>query len=146
MRFASSRSSRPRLRDLVAALHEDERPIAETWRRVAEAANRLELPAPSYPHARRLVLSERRRRALLARRRAALERAASSVAAGRAPAFDPLVGELIDTSHGLADERACVSETQAGIEQLEAEDERWAEARGVAALELPHERFEGRAR
>ena len=115
MRFASSRSSRPRLRDLVAALDEDGVPVAETWRKVSEAALRLGLPRPSYPHARRLVAIERRRRLLLARRREILKEAASAVAAGRAPGFDHTAGRLLDVHGALASNEACVSETQADL-------------------------------
>jgi len=62
MRFASSRSSRPRLRELVAALDEDGATTAATWRLVGETAARAGLLRPSYPHVRRLVAAERRRR------------------------------------------------------------------------------------
>ena len=125
MRFATSRGSRPRLRDLVSALHEDGAPAAETWRKVSEAALRLQLPRPSYPHVRRLVASERRRRALLARRAEVLKQAAGAIAAGRMPGYDYTLGELVDVHQALANDGACVSETQAGLERLEAEDDAW---------------------
>jgi hypothetical protein len=62
VRFASSRATRPRLRELVAALDEDDKPVAATWRLVSDTAARFGLPRPSYPHVRRLVADERRRR------------------------------------------------------------------------------------
>ena len=61
MRFASSRSTRPRLRELVAALDEDDAPAAATWRLVGETAATAGLPRPSYPHVRRLVEPDGRR-------------------------------------------------------------------------------------
>jgi hypothetical protein len=67
MRFASSPSTRLRLRELVAALDEDGAPAAATWRLVGETAANLGLPRPSYPHVRRLVRDERRRRRAPAR-------------------------------------------------------------------------------
>jgi hypothetical protein len=112
MRFASSRSSRPRLRDLVVALDHDEQPVAATWRLVSEAAAKLGLPRPSYPHARRLVLAERRRRQRRRQVNDVLEEAASTIAAGRVPGFDYTLGRLLDAQAALAAEEACVSETQ----------------------------------
>lgn len=112
MRFASSRASRPRLRELVAALDEDGVPVAATWRAVGEAAAKVGLPQPSYPHLRRLVLAERRRRVARRELRDVLREAASTVAAGRVPSFDYTVGRLLDAQIALADEEACVSETQ----------------------------------
>ncbi len=41
--------------------------MAETWRRLAEAGERLGLTRPSYQHVRRLVRIERRRRQVSAR-------------------------------------------------------------------------------
>jgi hypothetical protein len=113
VRFASSRSSRPRLRELVAALDEEDAPIAETWRDVAETAAKVGLPRPSYPHVRRLVAAERRRRAARRKLRDVLREAAVTVAAGRAPSYDYTLGRLLDAQVALADEEACVSETQA---------------------------------
>lgn len=112
MRFASSRASRPRLRELVAALDEDDAPVAATWRLVGDVTRNAGLPRPSYPHVRRLVAAERRRRAARRELRDVLKEAASTVAAGRVPSFDYTVGRLLDAQAALADEEACVSETQ----------------------------------
>jgi hypothetical protein len=112
MRFASSRASRPRLRELVAALDEDDAPIAATWRLVGELSRDAGLPRPSYPHVRRLAAAERRRRAAHRELRDVLKEAASAVAAGRVPSFDYTLGRLLDAHAALADEEACVSETQ----------------------------------
>jgi len=113
MRFASSRASRPRLRELVAALDEDGVAAAATWRLVGEIAANAGLPRPSYPHVRRLVAAERRRRRAQRELRDAVREAANAVAAGRAPSFDHTLGRLLDAQAALADEEACVSETQA---------------------------------
>jgi hypothetical protein len=115
MRFASSRATRPRLRELVAALHEDGTPMAATWRLVAETAANLGLPRPSYPHVRRLVIDERRRRRARAEFRDVIREAANTVAAGRGPGFDYTLGRLLDAQAALAAEEACVSETQGGF-------------------------------
>jgi hypothetical protein len=112
MRFASSRATRPRLRELIAALDEDDAPIAGTWRLVSETAANLGLPRPSYPHIRRLVLDERRRRRARAEIRDIIKEAASTGAAGRVPGFDYTLGRLLDAQATLAEEEACVSETQ----------------------------------
>jgi hypothetical protein len=112
MRFASSRATRPRLRELVAALDEDDTPVAATWRLVSETAANLELPRPSYPHVRRLVLDERRRRRARAQIRDVVKEAASSITAGRVPGFDYTLGRLLDAQAALAAEEDCVSETQ----------------------------------
>ena len=56
MRHALRAHVRPaRLRELVAALDEDEAPAAATWWHVGETAVNTGLPRPSYPHVRRLV-------------------------------------------------------------------------------------------
>lgn len=112
MRFASSRSSRPRLRELVAALDEDDVPTAATWRLVGETAAKTGLPRPSYPHVRRLVAAERRRRRARNELRDLVKEAANAVAAGRAPSYDYTLGRLLDAQAALADEEPCVSETQ----------------------------------
>jgi hypothetical protein len=112
MRFASSRASRPRLRELVAALDEDDTPMAATWRLVSETAANLGLPRPSYPHVRRLVLDERRRRRARSAIRDVVKEAASTIAAGRVPGFDYTLGRLLDAQAALAAEEDCVSETQ----------------------------------
>ena len=113
MRFASSRTSRPRLRELVAALDEDDVPAAATWRLVSETATNVGLPRPSYPHIRRLLADERRRRRARQELRDVVKEAASTVAAGRAPGYDYTLGRLLDAQAVLAAEEACVSETQA---------------------------------
>ena len=115
MRFASRRSSRPRLRELVAAFDEDDVPAAETWRLVSETAASMGLLRPSYPHLRRLVIAERRRRRARKELRDVLKEAASTVAAGRAPAFDYTVGRLLEAQAALVAEEACVSETQSEL-------------------------------
>jgi hypothetical protein len=112
VRFASSRASRPRLRELVAALDEDDAPMGTTWRLVGEIAAKVGLPRPSYPHVRRLVQAERRRRAARRELRDVLKETASTVASGRVPSFDYTLGRLLDAQAALADEEACVSETQ----------------------------------
>lgn len=84
MRFALSPND-PRIAVLVAELDRDEVPMAQTWRVVAGAAQRLGMKRPSYQHVRRLVRIERRRRQLEARGRAVLGRAATTLAAGRVP-------------------------------------------------------------
>lgn len=123
MRFASSRSTRPRLRDLVAALDEDDVPVAQTWRRVSSAVERLGLPRPSYPHARRLIAVERRRRALLARRREILMETAHTFGGGRTPSYDESVVRLNEVARALAGNEACDSETQGFLERGEWWDE-----------------------
>ncbi|NUT54557.1 MAG: hypothetical protein HOQ03_01060 [Thermoleophilia bacterium] len=70
---------------LVVELDDKDVPMAETWRRVGRAAERLGLSRPSYQHVRRLVRIERRRRQLEAKGRAVLGRAAATMAAGRVP-------------------------------------------------------------
>ncbi len=115
MRFASSRATRPRLRELVAALDEDEAPVAATWRLVSETAANMGLPRPSYPHIRRLVQAERRRRLARAELRDVVKEAASTIVAGRVPGFDYTLGRLLDAQAKLAEEEACVSETQAAF-------------------------------
>jgi hypothetical protein len=84
MRFAISPND-PRVAILVVELDRDEVAIAQTWRAVGRAAERLGMKRPSYQHVRRLVRIERRRRQLEARGRAVLGRAATTLAAGRVP-------------------------------------------------------------
>jgi hypothetical protein len=84
MRFALSPND-PRIAVLVVELDREEVPMAQTWREVAGAAERLGMRRPSYQHVRRLVRIERRRRQLEARGRAVLGRAAATMAAGRVP-------------------------------------------------------------
>ncbi|MGH3071860.1 MAG: hypothetical protein ACRDNB_06270 [Gaiellaceae bacterium] len=75
----------PRVAVLVAELDEEDAPMAETWRQVARAAERLGMRRPSYQHVRRLARIERRRRRLQAAGRQVLGRAATTMAAGRVP-------------------------------------------------------------
>jgi hypothetical protein len=84
VRFALSPND-PRIAVLVGALDVEDVPVAETWRRVGEAAERLGMRRPSYQHVRRLALVERRRRGVRARRRDVLEATLGSLAAGRVP-------------------------------------------------------------
>jgi hypothetical protein len=112
MDFAVSRTSRPRLDDLVITLDREQEPVAATWRRVSESAVKLGLPRPSYPHVRRLVLLARRRRELRRELNNVLAEAAGTFAAGRVPGFDYTLGRLLDAHGALAAEKACVSETQ----------------------------------
>ena len=84
MRFALSPND-PRIAVLVAELDCADAPMAQTWREVGAAAERLGMRRPSYQHVRRLVRIERRRRQLEARGRVVLGRAAATLAAGRVP-------------------------------------------------------------
>jgi predicted nucleic acid-binding protein len=84
MRFAIPPND-PRVAVLVTALDREDVPAAETWRRVADAGERLGLRRPSYQHVRRLVRVERRRRETRANVHEELAAALSSVAAGRVP-------------------------------------------------------------
>lgn len=84
MRFAVSPND-PRIAVLVVELDRDDVSMAQTWRDVGSAAERLGMRRPSYQHVRRLVRIERRRRQLEARGRAVLGRAATTLAAGRVP-------------------------------------------------------------
>ena len=84
MRFAISPND-PRIAVLVAELDCEDVPMAQTWRWVGSAAERLGMKRPSYGHVRRLVRIERRRRQLEAAGRAVLGRAATTLAAGRVP-------------------------------------------------------------
>ncbi len=51
-----------RLLQAIVALDDERVPIAETCRRVGEAAERMGAPRPSYVHVRRLVQADRERR------------------------------------------------------------------------------------
>ena len=75
----------PRLCALVAALDEEDKPAAETCRRVGAAAEELGLIRPSYGHVRRIVRIERRRQKLRREARNVLSGAVSTSAAGLAP-------------------------------------------------------------
>jgi hypothetical protein len=48
--------------DAVRALDERNLPMAETCRRVGQAAEQMGLPRPSYSHLRRFIVAERERR------------------------------------------------------------------------------------
>jgi len=106
-------SSRSWLEPLVAALDEDDVPLAVTWRLVSDAAANVGFPRPSYPNVRRLALAERRRRRLQRELRSVITEAMSTAAGGRTPNYDYTLGRLLDAHAALAAERACVSETQA---------------------------------
>jgi hypothetical protein len=95
MRFALSPND-PRIAVLVVELDQHDVPMAQTWRAVASAAERLGLRRPSYQHVRRLVRIERRRRQLEARGRAVLGRAATTLAAGRVPSAVLILEQLRD--------------------------------------------------
>jgi hypothetical protein len=84
MRFALSPND-PRIAVLVGALDHDDASMAETWRQVGRAAERLGLARPSYQHVRRLVRIERLRRAVQGEIRDVLAGTVSSLAAGRVP-------------------------------------------------------------
>jgi hypothetical protein len=113
MRFATSRAVRPRLRELVAALHEDRAPAAATWRLVGETAAHLGILRPSYPHVRRLVADEERRRRARSQLRDVLRETASTFAAGRVPNYDYTTARWLEAQVALDAAEACVSETQA---------------------------------
>ena len=93
MRFALSPND-PRIAVLVVELDRDDLAIAQTWRHVSSAAERLGMRRPSYQHVRRLVRIERRRRQLEARGRAVLGRAATTIAAGRVPSAVLVIEQL----------------------------------------------------
>jgi hypothetical protein len=65
------------VRELVAALREDDEPYAATWRSVGKALEKLGMTRPSYELVRRLAGREQLRR----ERRAAVRRAQRDVAA-----------------------------------------------------------------
>jgi hypothetical protein len=57
---------------LAKALDDPTEPMAETCRRVGEAAGKLGLPRPSYVHLRRFIREQRAERAAAAERREAV--------------------------------------------------------------------------
>lgn len=75
----------PRVAVLVAALDADDVPVAETWRQVAAAAERVGMRRPSYGHVRRLVRIHRRARELQRQGREVWGELAATFAAGRIP-------------------------------------------------------------
>lgn len=52
----------PRLLTVVRRADDGRRPVAEVWRAVGAAAERLDVPRPSYECVRLVVMAERRRR------------------------------------------------------------------------------------
>jgi len=54
-----------RLLGAIRRLDDESLPIAEVWRRVGAAAEKIGVPRPSYVHVRRIVVSERDRAAEL---------------------------------------------------------------------------------
>jgi hypothetical protein len=97
----------PRIHALVVALDRDDVPVAETWRRVGEAAWELGLPRPCYYTIRELVRVERlRRRARTTSRRAALD---VLVAAGSSRVVDlPIALDALE--HARAKERLVLNQ------------------------------------
>ena len=75
----------PRVAVLVSALDTEEVSMAETWRQVAAAAERMGMRRPSYGHVRRLVLIDRRRKELQRQGRAVWGELAKTLVAGRVP-------------------------------------------------------------
>jgi hypothetical protein len=75
----------PRLRRELARLDTPNRPIADTYRRLARFAREHGFYRPSYEHIRRLVHALRRLRAARARRRRASANVILDVAANRKP-------------------------------------------------------------
>jgi hypothetical protein len=82
MRFTVSRNAAAAIRELVAVLDRNDQPIAETCRRVGDAAVAAGLPRPSYANVRRLALAQRGR---VGRIRAARTDLVADLAAGRVP-------------------------------------------------------------
>jgi hypothetical protein len=78
----------PRLIAAARKLDDDRLPIAETCRRVGDAADRLGLTRPSYVHLRRIVKAERERRAEL---RALAADVVGDFAGGRVPRLEVVV-------------------------------------------------------
>jgi hypothetical protein len=105
MRFAVSPRER-RLWDLVRALDRAEQPAAETWRLVGAAAERLELPRPSYGHVRRLVCVARALERIRKERGRVLGDAATRLVAGAVPN----VPRLLDTLSELREEELVFQE------------------------------------
>lgn len=91
MRFTVPTKGRHVIRELAAALDRDGQPVAETCRRVGDAAAAAGLPRPSYSNVRRLVLAERRRAAEV---RAARADMLTDMAAGRVPQLEYTVDRL----------------------------------------------------
>jgi hypothetical protein len=75
----------PKLLELIVTLDDNAQPIAETCRRVGDAAERLGLSRPSYVHVRRIVVAERAARRRRKKLRAPLVDAAVSTFAGGSP-------------------------------------------------------------
>lgn len=93
MRFTVARGSLPLIEELAIALDREDQPIAETWRRVSDAASQAGVPRPSYANVRRLVLADRRRRRELSE---VLTETAADIAAGRVPELSYTLGRVRD--------------------------------------------------
>ena len=100
----------PRVAVLVAAVDADEQPMAETWRRVAAAAERAGMRRPSYQHVRRLTLVDRRRRELQREGREVWGKVATTMAAGRVPSaqlvFEAVRGTKLEQELVLQEHKA----------------------------------------
>jgi hypothetical protein len=113
----------PRVAVLVAALDVDDAPVAETWRQVAAAAERVGMRRPSYQHVRRLTRIERRRRELERQGREVWGKVATTMAAGSVPSaqlvFEAVRGttlaqELVLQEHKAFSPDAAVPATEPG--------------------------------
>jgi len=83
----------PALLALLIGLDDERQPIAETCRRVGEAAARLGIERPSYVHLRRLVHRDRRRRREIGERR---EGVITNLLTGTVPNPYDVLRELVD--------------------------------------------------
>lgn len=83
VRFSLSPNDR-RIQDLVVALDREDVSMAETWRRVGDAAQRLGIRRPGYHLVRLLARAERRRRDAGSERRRAELRALLAFGSPRA--------------------------------------------------------------
>jgi hypothetical protein len=72
----------PRILSVARKLDDRRQPMAETCRRVGDAASRLGLPRPSYVHLRRFLRAERERRLEL---QEIAEEIVADLMSGRAP-------------------------------------------------------------
>jgi hypothetical protein len=84
------------LRKAAVRLDDPHEPMAETWRRVRQMAERLELPGPSYDSIRLVLREHRRNRAEV---HALLEPVVSDFARGRVSSWD--VARLIEAAEIL---------------------------------------------
>ena len=83
----------PRLLAALRTLDDERQPIAETCRRVGDAAERLGLTRPSYVHLRRIIKAERERRHALEEIKLDVLR---DVLSGRAPRLDEILDGMRD--------------------------------------------------